>query len=172
MTSASRCARSTTRTDSVPLLRQLPCVVRRRMTLTRDGPQTQRSTRYYVDTRTRPPRSSWEHPLGPPASAGNFAPPPNPPPNRSNFGGNPVSPSFPSQQPQPQPYPGPATFNAPPSYGGGGFSNQDQQSRNFQPQPQYQQPPYGGPAGNYGNPGNPGWPQQGWQQPPPAQLGT
>ncbi|KAH7888145.1 hypothetical protein F5I97DRAFT_1926528 [Phlebopus sp. FC_14] len=47
---------------------------------------------FYVYTREQPPRSSWEHPLGPMPQG--FAPPPGPPPpdrgyNRSPYGGGP-----------------------------------------------------------------------------------
>jgi hypothetical protein len=76
--------------------------------------------RYYVNTREQPPRSSWEHPLGP-------IPPPGPPPERSfsrspygdrpqqqGYGGYPgYQPTY--GQPPPQGY-----YNGPPAgYAGG-----------------------------------------------------
>lgn len=50
--------------------------------------------RFYVNTREQPPRSSWEHPLGPIPQG--FAPPLGPPPpdrsySRSPYGGPPQS---------------------------------------------------------------------------------
>ncbi|KAH7924831.1 hypothetical protein BV22DRAFT_1195641 [Leucogyrophana mollusca] len=87
---------------------------------------------FYVNTREQPPRSSWEHPLGPMQTQ--FAPPPGPPNrewSRSPYGGG--------------------QSNYPPSqqYGGGGYG------------PGYQ-PSYGGPQGGYGGPqGGYGGPPQG-----------
>jgi len=121
---------------------------------------------YYVDTRSHPPRSSWDHPLGAPP-AGNYPPPPNPPPNRGNFGGG--GPPF-SPQGSPPFSSSTSPYNQGTPYGG--FQGNPAEARNFPPQSSYAaQPPYGAPAGNYGNPGNPAWPQQGWQQQPPTQLG-
>ena len=126
--------------------------------------------RYYVDTRARPPRSSWEHPNGPPPSTQalsttNYPSPPNPPSNRDNYSGG----STPYSPTPGQPFTG-QQYNQP-SYSGG-YQRGPQEQRSYPQQTTYPtQPPYGGPPGNYGNPGNPGWPQQGWQQQPPAPLG-
>ncbi len=114
--------------------------------------------RYYVDTRAQPPRSSWDHPLGPlPPPPGNFQPPPNPP-NRA-YAGSGSSASF--NQPQGQSYPA-QPFSQEQSYTGGGYPG-NQQNRTYQ-QPGFPpQQSYGGAApANYGTPG---W--QGWQQPQP-----
>jgi len=131
---------------------------------------------YYVDTRAHPPRSSWEHPLG--AARSDYSPPSNPPPTRGAGFGAVSSAStqvYPHQQPQSPSYAGTAApaYNPSSSFPGG-YNNPQGRSYPPQQQPptQYQgQPPYGGSAGEYGNPGNPGWPQQGWQQQPPTQLG-
>lgn len=116
--------------------------------------------RYYVDTRGHPPRSTWDHPLGPPSSpqqSPNYAPPPNPPLNRYNSG----SPSFPSQFGG-----GPPQYNQTTPYPTGYQGSQDQ--RNFSGVPPQPYPP--GPQ-SYGYPGGQGWSQgSGWpqsQQPPP-----
>ena len=131
--------------------------------------------RYYVDTRAHPPRSAWDHPLGPPPATptGNYAPPPHPPPTRAgggyNAGGTPSG-SFSSSPPQPnQPFSG-QSYSHSQSSGYPGYPTSPHDQRAF-PQSTFptQQQPYGG---NYGNPGNPGWPQQGWPQQPPTQFGA
>jgi len=117
---------------------------------------------YYVDIRTQPPRSSWEHPVGPlssPQQPPTYAPPSNPPSNRFNSG----SPSFPSQ------YGGAPQQYTQTTYPSGFQGGQQQDQRNFPgvPQQPYQAAPYG-----YSGQGQ-GWSQSqgGWQQSqPPSQV--
>ena len=82
--------------------------------------------RFYVNTREQPPRSSWEHPLGPIPQS--FAPPLGPPPPDRSYSRSPYGGPTPPQ----------------PSQGYGGYSGY---------QPAYGQPPpqgyYNGPPGGY-----------------------
>ncbi|KAF8554084.1 hypothetical protein OG21DRAFT_1509317 [Imleria badia] len=86
---------------------------------------------FYVNTREQPPRSSWEHPLGPIPQS--FAPPLGPPHpdraySRSPYGGPPQSqgyggysgyqPSYGQQPPQ-------GYYNGPPGYVGGPYGSQN-----------------------------------------------
>lgn len=68
---------------------------------------------FYIDTRQNPPRSSWEHPLGPPPPV-NYVPPPGPPsnniappPNYNQGWDNRSNSPYSQQSPYPQssPYP-------------------------------------------------------------------
>ncbi|KAH9956781.1 hypothetical protein BC827DRAFT_1270706 [Russula dissimulans] len=119
---------------------------------------------YYVWTRSGPPRSSWTHPLDAQAPSSppqaNFAPPPNPPPDRTGFpGGGGRGRQFNPPQPASATYPGPQQY--PPSFpgsGAGGYS----EPRYAPTQGYPTQPNFGAPSPNYGNQ----WQQQTWQQPP------
>jgi len=110
------------------------------------------NTWFYVNTRENPPKSSWEHPLGPlpPAPAPqSFAPPPGPPPPDNR--GSPYQQGPYTQQPG---YGGPSqagwAYPSPQSPQGGWGQ---------QPPVGYQQPGWGPQPGPYG-----------WQQgPPPGQ---
>ncbi|KIK45292.1 hypothetical protein CY34DRAFT_10483 [Suillus luteus UH-Slu-Lm8-n1] len=61
---------------------------------------------FYVNEMEQPPRSSWEHPLGPPQ----YTPPPGPPPVNRDFDRSPYNGGY-NQ--------GPAPGGYAPSYGGG-----------------------------------------------------
>jgi len=87
---------------------------------------------FYVNTRENPPRSSWEHPLGPIPQ--NFGPPPGPPPPDRGY----------SRSPYDRPPPGPQGYGYQPSYG-------------QPPQGYYNNAPAGGYAG--GSAYAPGYPQ-------------
>ncbi|KAN0097854.1 hypothetical protein V8E55_002300 [Tylopilus felleus] len=76
---------------------------------------------FYVNTRENPPRSGWEHPLGPIPQG--YAPPLGPPPSRSPYGGPPGPPPPPPDRSYNRsPYGGPPP--PPQGYGGYGASPQ------------------------------------------------
>ena len=181
MTSASCCARSATRADSAILFDSHrswyvgescndDCLNSEIIAL----------GRYYVDTRAVPPRSSWDHPLGPPPSPpspppGSYTPPSNSHQNHS-YGGIGGPPPYGQQQGQPY---SEQYLNVPQSYGSYPTSTEKLPVRlsdsslggnPFSPSGIHPQEPHvywqegylpeqgyaGPPSGNYGNPG--------WQQ--------
>ncbi|KAH9942984.1 uncharacterized protein BXZ73DRAFT_74055 [Epithele typhae] len=108
---------------------------------------------FYVNTYENPPRSSWEHPLGPapPQQPSGYGPPPGPPPpSRSPYppqGGYNQSYGQPPPQQWNQPPPGPGYYGSPPPQAGygGGYGPPPQENRGWfgsnspQPTTAYQQ---------------------------------
>ncbi|KAI0318103.1 hypothetical protein OF83DRAFT_1117948 [Amylostereum chailletii] len=132
---------------------------------------------YYINTRETPPRSLWEHPLGPPPPASapppsGYAPPAGTPPAR-NFQSQPQQPTYGAQPAYGEPnYSQPSQGGY--GYGGGGYPQQSGPGGYYgSPGPQYGQGGYApqqgyAPQGGYGQPqyGQP--PPQGYYQQQPA----